>query len=193
MPKSNKSDPRLLRKMAKSPQNYRVEDMVKVLVYFSRRFKADRKKMARCFSTQWLPACTLLQKLVEEDLGLWFQLTLEDVIALTSTTMGEGNEQLYASLEILVAGMSLEDQFELFDKTMKLSRRWRREKYVYQYLLLYLLNNFNVPAQKGGAVALIEMISKAFPVPDPPNKARVSPEPDDLLIALRQTFAILVN
>ena len=131
--------------------------IVRFLVSSSRCFERDVKKWAKeWFSPWWLPACALSAALASDE-HLRTELSVEDTLKAAATMMGESDESFYLRLEELLSGLSLRKQFALFDRLIKLSGKWRRKRLAYQYALIYLVENFNVPPRKKGARSVIKM------------------------------------
>jgi hypothetical protein len=167
--------------------------IVRFLVSSSRCFERYVKKWAKeWFSPWWLPACALSAGLTSDE-RLRAQLSVEDTLKATTTMMGSGDESFYLRLEELLSGLSLRRQFALFDRLIKLSGKWRRKRLAYQYALIYLVENFNVPPRKKGARSVIKMSVPILGRPCIFEKDKLKRAEDEALIAFRQAIGLLAR
>lgn len=155
------------------------------VVSSSRYFENEDKSLR--YWGRWLDSCTLSRGLFDNK-NLLAQLSVEDTIKILTTNMSRGDEDIYSHLEKLLSQMTLREQFRLFDRLINRSRRWRSRRIVYQYTLIYLVQNFNVPPRKKKAKSLMKL---ATIILGKPNLSYAGDPlmdvPDDVLIAFRQT------
>ncbi|HRZ30472.1 MAG TPA: hypothetical protein P5274_02285 [Candidatus Paceibacterota bacterium] len=163
--------------------------VVQFLVRSSRHFEKKETGMKQ-YNSWFLPACTICSGLSTDE-RLLAQLSVEDNMRVLTTVMGKSNEDLYSHLEKLLSQMSLRRQFQLFDRLIRLSRRCRDRCRVYQFSLIYLIENFNVPPKKKGARGLMKFAVSILgrPCPYGSEGEKLMLPSDEVLIAFRRTIS----
>lgn len=168
--------------------------IVRFLVSSSRCFEKDSSKWAseRGFSSWWGPSCGISAGLTSNR-RLLSQLSIDDTMKAISTMMGHCDEGLHRHLIKLLTQLPLREQFALFDRLIKLSRRWRMGRPVYQFALIYLIENFNTPMRKNGAKDLVKMATAILKKPYISNEYGWKYPSDEVFSAFRNATEILAR